>query len=1279
MTLRSARVQARGPHQCLGLPRIAAKASARVTSPRPGCSHTGSKQPLPGTEAEHALETVAEHSDSKSEKDNLDDLAGDFRMAFQLTVKKAEEQAQELWVQVQEEQEEICPRPSWANRERSRRAAAAAVTADQSEQAVPTPVETKLEGAMKVFSEHAFFAHLRVAAVSAFARVARYWRRDADERHVISTNNSTIIQERENNWASELLWVIERGTVLVEEGGELLGQLGAGQVFGDSVAFGRASVQPFTVRLGEEDLVAWYLPHAAVQYALRQFPETQVHLEERLNAQLKQLLNQRAAKLLFFSRCGPGFFPQLVPKMEIRHYEKRDELFATGDPANHLIMVVLGAIRLKSRPRDGARHKFTRALLKHKVRGRQKPEEQAQEIQNWTRGSIVKPQVVDKQASLPSGNAKPRRTLFTTGDVASARNRSSLPDMESLQDAVESVEPVYTTDYDSAGTSTDSEDEKNLEDDLAVVISAAVQASRDKMVSVGPEAVIFGEDALLNLSTVWDRTAIADCCSIAMILPKADFLSSVERHPRERKRFEEMTQAKYQEWRRDVHRLERVDMFRSCDYPFLETIARVCEASLYFADEEIIAQGLVPKGLLLLMHGVAEEVRAEATGDTKVTVSEVTGPHSFGSLEWLGLAPPTHNITRAKTFCIVLTLAWDDLLKTLQLFPQESTRMVQQVLRNGRIRLSLTQSLNAREVACAPDSGPAGVLHLQAHSRVDRRRHRNNNFWHMPFCSGCEPGFIAKFTLELKISKLVPGQQVFECDEEADFVLSLIAGSVQVDDDDRVVKGAGREHSPALAPLVITGFNRKRRHVLVAASMCEVHRLSIPAVQRLAAEFPKDCRTVLERMVQFQARREEKLGSSWWNHISALRHQAWFQESEEEFLICLGSGLTTELFLPGEILVREGDPADSTMLLECGDAAVEKVDTRNLFTSDRIGEIHDGYWIGEMAVFAGESKRRAGIKALTPCKVQRLRNQALVECLGRFPSERQRFRELAERRLQAVDNERLEDLDFFKDFERSFLNLLRPKCRPLIFFAGEVLMKQGDIAESLFILGSGSHVIFEVDGFQVKELVGRACLGSVALLSPRPVRRASTVITKAVCSVRTILREDWHDVLKHNPDHRQWLKTFTREQLEKVRNARAIFSRKQAWEKIHKRNKAAAALHCERMISGFETEVWQRRRNERMPHIPTNVSHPALADGAHSPGVHTKSGGEDSPCNGPQAWQCFNGSQSVVPHTRLPQLAFEAQASANIAVAELDGSRSQRSSCCYEECGRALGCVDTWT
>merc|ERR1740117_1655709 len=98
-------------------------------------------------------------------------------------------------------------------------------------------------------------------------------------------DEDVLLYEDQTGMEAESLWVIERGSVLMYEGGEFLGKLQTGAVFGDAVALGRSERQPMTVKLGSDPLVAWCVTQAAVSYSMRNFPEAKQVLEDRVDRQ----------------------------------------------------------------------------------------------------------------------------------------------------------------------------------------------------------------------------------------------------------------------------------------------------------------------------------------------------------------------------------------------------------------------------------------------------------------------------------------------------------------------------------------------------------------------------------------------------------------------------------------------------------------------------------------------------------------------------------------------------------------------------------------------------------------------------------------------------------------------------------------------------------------------------------------------------------------------------------------------------------------------------------
>lgn len=781
---------------------------------------------------------------------------------------------------------------------------------------------------------------------------------------------------------------------------------------------------------------------------------------------------------------------------------------------------------------------------------------------------------------------------------------------------------------------------------------------------------------------------------------EVDVVEALDRPARQRKRHEEAAAAHGVEWDDDdVGRIAAVGVFSGCADVFLLALAKLAEPRLCFIGHEICPFGMRPSGILQLSSGVAEEVTEQG-----LIAGEIASPQSIGTLEWLGILQREPLLAlRAKTLCHTLRWSKETVLKALRQHPFESTAMVQHALQEYPLRLSITQGLQYRRTSSP--SGPRGLSALPSGEQVSASVDR----WHRPFCRGCNPSFILDFRDEMEVCQLIPGQPLFAPSptrgfrEQPDFVVVLVAGAVRVDEQIPQARRSWadlyRPKDTSSAPIIVVGFNRQHTASVMASTVCEVHRLSIRSCETLAARHPDNLRLVLQRMIAFQEARDPQLGSQWWQTTTSLRQEEWFRDSPSDFLVCLKENLKTEIYLPGEVLVREGDPVDSTMLLECGNGAVEKVDPRgDLWVSYQVGEIHDGYWIGEMAMFAGESKRRATVRARSVCKVQRLYHKELVQLLMDNRRQREKFRELAEQRLRAVEKERLEDYDFFKDFDRTFLNLLRPKCKAKVFFAGEVLMKQGEVADSLFILGSDACISLEVDGVEVRKVAGRACLGTKALLSRRAVRRASTVITQTVCATRMLTRDDWFEVLKLHPEYLKWLAPFSREQISKVSELRCQFLKERAWVKIHQRETAARAKHTSRIATADPAAAQRRDLNiERsLLRSQANADHQILSRASDTQAQQERqlkwqpqTPPQQQPfllpldpqhgerLASPELWPCFNGNHTTVPHTRLPMLqqhgAGDAAGEAQTAADQDRGST--RSSYSHGECEEALGAL----
>jgi len=722
--------------------------------------------------------------------------------------------------------------------------------------------------------------------------------------------------------------------------------------------------------------------------------------------------------------------------------------------------------------------------------------------------------------------------------------------------------------------------------------------------TAGPRgALLFGDAVLLMRREAWPNTVTADRDCIVFTTTVEDFMWALGGHRSEMKRFDQIQEAGYMEWMKcGISRLGTVDIFRRCAPIFLEKLASSAEPKLYFDGFEILQEGSLPDGLMLLMAGKVSIVQPDGTSST-----HTSAPQTFGSLHWLGAATDSCHTVTAKSLCQVLEVQKEHLLEALRLYPEESSNMIAQVRKHNGRRITIdTNNPNAQKKG----------LYL--------------SLWHVHFCKDCEPASLDWFTRAMESLKLVPGMSFMSGgSEDPDFMLLLKEGSVEVTDRDHSSDG-GKSLAPARlkAPLLICGFNSNRRVDVIASEICEVQRMSLRAATRLAEQFPDEAHRVFSRLMAFQARSAFELKAPWWSASAACSRLPPFTESAPEFISEAAKLFLLEVYVPGDTIVEEGTSVDCTLFLECGRCNIEKRSAKNLYSVEVLTDISDGFWIGGVAGvcgFAGETRRKATVRATTVCKVYRIPTADLVQVLSSNAVERQRFRTIAERELRAKDSDRLEDHEFFLKFSREFLNLLRPKCRVQVFFAGEQLFSRGQPADSLLILGAESRIKVEYDG-RAKELTGRQCLGISALINPRPTRRASSVTTLMACAVRVLTRADWADALKLYPKHREWIDKFTQTELGKIANAKESVLHRRAWEKIQARDQAAKLDHRDRLARGFR--CWPP--SPRQP--AGRWKEPCAAAKADTQPIAAE------PEQTPERMPCFNGCEAVLPHTVLPRL-----------------------------------------
>jgi len=123
-----------------------------------------------------------------------------------------------------------------------------------------------------------------------------------------------------------------------------------------------------------------------------------------------------------------------------------------------------------------------------------------------------------------------------------------------------------------------------------------------------------------------------------------------------------------------------------------------------------------------------------------------------------------------------------------------------------------------------------------------------------------------------------------------------------------------------------------------------------------------------------------------------LRKVALFKDADEVFVHAVIGRLDPMVFLPGDFIIRQGEPGSCMYFLSRGDVEV-------LINGETVARLPEGSAFGETALLQGET-RNASVRALVYCDVYRLSKASFDTLRGEFPDFDRKVQEIMMKRLQ---------------------------------------------------------------------------------------------------------------------------------------------------------------------------------------------------------------------------------------------------------------------------------------
>jgi putative YpdA family bacillithiol system oxidoreductase len=215
------------------------------------------------------------------------------------------------------------------------------------------------------------------------------------------------------------------------------------------------------------------------------------------------------------------------------------------------------------------------------------------------------------------------------------------------------------------------------------------------------------------------------------------------------------------------------------------------------------------------------------------------------------------------------------------------------------------------------------------------------------------------------------------------------------------------------------------------------------------------------------------------------------------------------------VIYRENDYSDSLFILLRGKVQLK---CSAQAEGDRPAILEKGEFFGEMSLVSG-LRRAQTVKSLDDCVLLEVPRRAALRLLNSEPSVKRGIDEAFI--LNALQMYLLPDAD------RTFLRSTASRAKTHTYKQGEVVVKEGDIADAFYLVRSGSMKVTKQSGGKeivVSHLPVGRYFGEIALLDPGNQTRRATVTATKNSEVIRIKKKDFLTILARYPDFGAQLK-----------------------------------------------------------------------------------------------------------------------------------------------------------
>lgn len=697
----------------------------------------------------------------------------------------------------------------------------------------------------------------------------------------------------------------------------------------------------------------------------------------------------------------------------------------------------------------------------------------------------------------------------------------------------------------------------------------------------------FGETYFLGLEDKFRATLQARLFATVSEITRSELLEVLDDFPMERTLFEDVARRGRQCEGFGELAGPIASLFLGLPQALLAELDRFTLRRLYFPNDRILEEGASNEELHVLMHGrttievAGRWVRDESSAATAPAASRSSvGTFStrrlsrerhvyFGELGLLGLSDVQTCTVIAQTVCYSRVIHREVLMKLLEGHGESLESMV-----------GLPPGEDLRGFKTGEQLRHTGVFGRAA----------------------CSDGFLDFVAQHLEERLFLKGQPI-------------VSGS---DSDKRSIYILRQGHADGLDKSITCGAifgeiaafglaGEQGCSSIVAGSCCVCQVLHQGVVVRGLEVFHGDQESLIAAHMQLRraspdagfAISPDKRQAGLWPReaiIAMLQAVPPFSDMNPGTIEELSAGATDRVFMPGDLIIREGRSGDSMFIMLSGTAGVYVSDTKakgrrtslNLkegmgldvnsqdlrplleeggpdvhaeqphagelekSTCVRVGTLAPGGVCGELAMLGVSLTRSASIEAEQICLVWECTQEKMLPILERNPLSKQRFQNLIIEHLERTVPGRMLSLPLLQGFDRKFRTLLSLYCERRVYFPGQLIAREGAVGERLFVINMG-RATFESKGETIKVLTPGSHFGAGTMLQVTKVY-IGTLVALQTCHVLAITHTAYTQTLERYPSsaaakqlRRQEL-AFSEELSEVVRKT---CTRKQIWRRYN--------------------------------------------------------------------------------------------------------------------------------